>query len=77
MASGSGSGSGSGEGVGGSEEGAGGWDSEASRQIREQIRAYTSAEINLLMREALQQPAVPRPIQHQAVVPRDHVGAHQ
>ncbi|XP_042005704.1 uncharacterized protein LOC121754407 [Salvia splendens] len=66
-------------GADGSGAGGGGWDSEATRKIREQIRAYTSAEINRLMREALQQqqPAVPRPIQHRGVVHRDHVAAHQ
>ncbi|XP_042059628.1 uncharacterized protein LOC121804156 [Salvia splendens] len=56
--------------------GAGG---NAGRRINEEMRAYMSAKINRLIQEHLQQQqlAVPRPIHHPAVVPRDHIGAHQ
>ncbi|XP_042047230.1 uncharacterized protein LOC121793100 [Salvia splendens] len=79
MASGSGGADGGGAGGSGSGAGGGGWDSEASRQIRKQIRAYTSAEINRMMMAVSQQqqPVIPRSIQHRAVVPRDHVAAQQ
>ncbi|XP_042029752.1 uncharacterized protein LOC121776627 [Salvia splendens] len=62
-----------------SDSGSGADGDDLSRRIREEIRAYTSTEINRLMREALQQqqPAVPRPIQHRAVVHRDHVATNQ
>ncbi|XP_047978573.1 uncharacterized protein LOC125220448 [Salvia hispanica] len=55
-------------------------DVDPSRRIDEELWAHTSVKINRLVQEHLrqqQQPAVPRPIHHQVVVPRDHLGAHQ
>ncbi|XP_042008945.1 uncharacterized protein LOC121757470 [Salvia splendens] len=54
-----------------------GGDVDARRRINEELRAYTSAEINRLIQEHLQQSVVPRPIHHRALAPRDHVIAHQ
>ncbi|XP_047942773.1 uncharacterized protein LOC125189549 [Salvia hispanica] len=50
-------------------------DIDPSRRIDEELWAYTSAEINRLVQEHLhqpEQPAVPHPIHHRVVVPRDH-----
>ncbi|XP_042050006.1 uncharacterized protein LOC121795529 [Salvia splendens] len=57
-------------------------DADDARRINEELRAYMSADINRLIQEHLcqqqqQQPTVPRHIHHLAVVPWDHVGAHQ
>ncbi|XP_047948874.1 uncharacterized protein LOC125194672 [Salvia hispanica] len=59
--------------------GSGGDVDDVRRRINEEMRAYTSGEINQLIQAALQQqqPAVPRPIRHRAIVPRDHIAAHQ
>ena len=59
--------------------GSGGDADDVDRRINKELSAYMSAEINRLIQAALhqQQPAVPRPIQHRVVVPRDHVATHQ
>ncbi|XP_042051673.1 uncharacterized protein LOC121796994 [Salvia splendens] len=59
--------------------GSGGDADDICRRINEEVRAYTSREINRLIQAALQQqqPAVPRPIHHRAVIRRDHVVAYQ
>ena len=57
-----------------------GGDADESRRIKEELRAYTSAEINRLVNKHLrqqQQLAVPCPIHHRTVIRRDHIGAHQ
>ena len=58
--------------------GSGGDADDTRRRINEELRAYTSAKISRLIQEHLQQqPAIPRPIHHRVVVPRDNVAAHQ
>ena len=66
-------------GSGSSAGGSGGGADDVRRRINEELRAYTSAEINRPIQAALlqQQPMVPRRIQHRDVVPRDAVAAHQ
>ena len=62
----------SGSGAGGS----GGGDDDIHWRIKEQMRAVTSREINRVIQAALQQqPAVPRPIHHRAIIPQDHIVA--
>ncbi|XP_047949257.1 uncharacterized protein LOC125195104 [Salvia hispanica] len=66
--------------AGGSGVGGSGRDADHfGRRFNEELAAYTPAEINRLIQRALQpqQPAVPRPIFHQGLVDRNHVGAHK
>ena len=55
-------------------------DDDPMQRIDDKLWERTSAEIDRLLEPHMQQqsqPVVPRPIQHQRTVARDHVSAHQ